>query len=487
MKKILTILIPFIWCSCGTTELPRIKPPATEVEMQDGMESMIERNKIDRTLRHLAADPKQIFAKNPKGQTPLHLASLRNREEIVEALLNAGAAVNAQDNNGDTPLHLAAYSKNEESIELLINAGADVNIKNKKGETSVHKAAVFCGDDVFQMILPKADFEAEDLKMNRPLHIAAKYQNFSFVHNLLKAKVKEDILNDEGDDPLMAGLKGLNSNEMMETMLISRVKSGQFRNKAQETYIHAAATNGKAHAIKLLLEKGAGVNTKDVNGVTPIVRALRHRKRDAAETLIRSGADLRAVDKDGRTLLHMMAFWLNEKTMLDRFLRVIDINTVDGKGRTALHEVAYWGHIKNANDMIANGAQVNIQAKNGETPLFDAVKSKNYAMAELLIKKGTKVNLKNAYGDTVLKTAIQSENKDLKIITLLLETGADQNIKNLYGETILHEAVRIGNVDIIRRLMDYKPDLTAKDKFGKTPIDWAKERKLTEVEKILNR
>ena len=137
--------------------------------------------------------------------------------------------------------------------------------------------------------------------------------------------------------------------------------------------------------------------------------------------------------------------------------------------------------------MIANGANVNIQAKNGETPLFDAVKSKNYAMAELLINKGTKVNLKNVYGDTVLKTAIQSENKDLKIITLLLETGADQNIKNLYGETILHEAVRIGNLDIIRRLMDYKPDLTAKDKFGKTPIDWARDRKLAEVEKVLTR
>lgn len=487
MNKIFILLVPFFIWSCSSPDIPRLSPPKNVVNMQEGMAENIKNNKTDRVLRALAAEPAQVFSVDNKGMTPLHHAALRNREELVEELIKAGAKINVQDKNGDTPLHLAAYSRNVETVRMLLNSGADVNLANKKGETSVHKAAVFCLEDTFELFLPKANLEAEDIEKNRPLHIACKYQNLVFVQKLLQARVKEDILNNDGNDPLMSALLGLNSNQMLETILISRVKSGRFANKNKETYIHAAATNGKAHAIKLLLEKGAGVNSKDVSGVTPLVRALRHRKREAAETLILSGADLRAVDKDGRSLLHMMAFWLNEKSMLDRFIKVIDINTPDAKGRSALHEVSYWGHEKNALQMIESGAKVNLAAKNGETPIYEAVKSKNYGMTALLIDKGAKVNIQNIYGDTVLKTAIQSDVKNLKIITLLLEKGADQNIKNIHGETILHEAVRMGDEHIIRLLMNYKPDLKAKDKFGKTPLDWAKERKAANIINIIDK
>ncbi len=487
MNKILLILIPFFCWSCSSPDIPRLGPPKNEVAMKDGLADNIKRDKTDRVLRALAAEPAQVFAVDSKGMTPLHHAAMRNREELVEKLVEAGAKINAQDKNGDTPLHHAAYSRNVETIEYLLNNGADVNIANKKGETSVHKAAVFCLEDTFEMMLPKANLEAVDVNNNRPIHIACKYQNLIFVQKLMQAKVQEKVLNNDGNDPLMMALLGLNSNQMLETVLISKVKSGKFANKKKETYIHAAATNGKAHAIKLLLEKGAGVNSKDVNGVTPIVRALRHRKREAAETLILSGADLRAVDKDGRSLLHMMAFWLNEKSMLDRFIKVIDINTPDAKGRTALHEVAYWGHEKNALQMIEKGAKVNHKAKNGETPVFESVKSKNYGMTALLIDKGADVNVANAYGDTVLKSAIQADVKELKIITLLLEKGANPNVKNIHGETILHEAVRMGDENIVKLLMNYKPDLKAKDKFGKTPLQWAQERKKTNIINILSR
>lgn len=485
MKELsLTFLFFLLW-SCGSVELPRLKPPTKEIAMKDAYPDYVKRGKIDRLVRALKADPGQIFSVDNKGMTLLHHSAMRNRYELVEALINAGAPVNAVDKNGDTPLHLAAYSTNTESVLLLTQAGADVNIKNSKGETSAHKAAYACKEDIFNALAVKADFEIEDLQKNRPLHIACKYQNLYFVQRLLQKKVEINILNIDGDDPLMMALKGLNSNQMLETLLISKVDNPKFRNKKQETYIHAAATNGKAHAIKLLLEKGALVNPKDVSGVTPIVRALRHKKREAAETLILSGADLRAVDKDGRTLLHMMAFWLNEKSMLDRFLKVIDINSVDGKGRSALHEIAYWGHIVNANEMIDAGAKVNLQAKNGETPLFDAIKSNNYAMTELLLKRGTNPNLKNSTGDTALKNAIKAEEPQLKIITLLLELGSDPNLKNVYGETSVHEAVRMGNPAVVRILKNYKPDLSAKDKFGKTPIEWAQDRKRTEILKLL--
>jgi len=41
--------------------------------------------------------------------------------------------------------------------------------------------------------------------------------------------------------------------------------------------------------------------------------------------------------------------------------------------------------------------------------------------------------------------------------------------------------------NIVKLLMNYKPDLNAKDKFGKTPLQWAKERKKSNIIKIIEK
>jgi ankyrin repeat protein len=65
------------------------------------------------------------------------------QEEIVAALLAAGADVNAQDEYGFTPLHWAAKVgwRHEMLVKLLLAAGADVNAKSDLGITPLHGAA----------------------------------------------------------------------------------------------------------------------------------------------------------------------------------------------------------------------------------------------------------------------------------------------------------------------------------------------------------
>ena len=64
-------------------------------------------------------------------------ASLKGHTEIVKALLDKGADVNAKSKDGVTALMWASQDGHTEIVKaLLIDKGADVNAKSEKGWTA---------------------------------------------------------------------------------------------------------------------------------------------------------------------------------------------------------------------------------------------------------------------------------------------------------------------------------------------------------------
>jgi ankyrin repeat protein len=96
----------------------------------------------------LTQEASLIGARDTDGSTPLHCATWKGHQNVVELLLSHGADVNARNNNdhwGTTPLHAAAHANQRAIAELLIAKGADINATNLNGrtplaETEFHKA-----------------------------------------------------------------------------------------------------------------------------------------------------------------------------------------------------------------------------------------------------------------------------------------------------------------------------------------------------------
>ncbi|QWE33761.1 MULTISPECIES: ankyrin repeat domain-containing protein [unclassified Wolbachia] len=108
---------------------------------------------------------------NYKKLILLHVASLDNQENVVNALLAVeGINVNLQDKNGKTPLHLAIEKGNENIVNALLAAqGIDVNSQ-------------------------------QNLLQQAPLHLAVEGGNENIVKALLAA----------GADPLLCDYRGKN-------------------------------------------------------------------------------------------------------------------------------------------------------------------------------------------------------------------------------------------------------------------------------------
>lgn len=85
---------------------------------------------------------KDLNVKDPiGGSSPLIVAALFNRTEIVQRLLDAGAQINLQNNDGSTALHSAAFFCRPAVVKILLEKNADKTIKNKYGQTAYETVA----------------------------------------------------------------------------------------------------------------------------------------------------------------------------------------------------------------------------------------------------------------------------------------------------------------------------------------------------------
>jgi len=90
------------------------------------------------------ATPNIINATDDLGNTLLHIASGAGHTAVVEFLLSKKdqikLSINKQNHIGDIPLHKASFRGFDDIVQLLIKNGSDSTIKNKDGKTAMDLA-----------------------------------------------------------------------------------------------------------------------------------------------------------------------------------------------------------------------------------------------------------------------------------------------------------------------------------------------------------
>ena len=115
---------------------------AVAEETPEGQLVLAARNGDAERVRQLLAQGLTPDAEEPKnGHRALHQAAEAGQLEVIEIVLDAGAAVDARDGDGTTALMRAAVTASVPAGRRLLEAGAAVNARSPEGETALTQVA----------------------------------------------------------------------------------------------------------------------------------------------------------------------------------------------------------------------------------------------------------------------------------------------------------------------------------------------------------
>jgi ankyrin repeat protein len=256
---------------------------------------------------------------------------------------------------------------------------------------------------------------ARDHAGSTPLHHAAGFSTLAMVTLLLDNGADPNAANRQKSIPLFWAIH----DEAKVRLLIDRGADIKIKLVDGRTPVYQAAMLGNGvPVLRLLLQKGAEPDVKTITGMTPLMEAASRSRVEAMRLLIDKGADAKASNAAGRTVL-MMA--------------------------------ASTGSTEAVRLLLGKGADPNAMSKRKETALAAAATTGVEHTVKLLLDYGAKVDIPDDRGYTALLYAAGSDAIPAGVVKLLLAKGASQEFKG-DGETAGMLAAKRGNTDVARLL-----------------------------------
>ena len=316
-----------------------------------------------------------VNSKGPDSQTPLHFAMTGNLD-VVQYLLQLGADVNSRvESTQATPLHMAALHGRHDLISALLQAGAKLEPR--------------AGDSLYGAT---------------PLYLAAQNGHWAAVDTLLAAGAKVDCRLRQMDvTPLLIAAERGHDNVVR--LLLDKGASVNIRNWNGMTALALAAQTGHLNIVRMLLERGAAVNSRDKEGNTVltncVLQTLTLSTLPVSQTLLKSGADPNIRNNhDNFPLMILAQKHSEDRDIIGKYAELlledgaktdrVIIDKISGNTQTVIGEAVKAENTELIEVLLKFNTNLNVPLNDKDdvlTPLGHTLKIKNVQLMKLFLRE----------------------------------------------------------------------------------------------------
>jgi len=219
-------------------------------------------------------------------------------------------------------------------LRTQIESGADVNKSNGYG-TPLQIAARDSDNPEIFLLLFIAGAQVDPIEyegFHTPFEMILTKNNIELVQLFIDAGVNIHRVDNHGRTPLEHAAAYTNDPEIFR-LLIS--KGANVNTGGNSTPLHRAADNNKSQNISLLISLGADINARDNRGFTPLMQASRFYQ--CVDILIKAGANVNLQNDERKTALILSTQYGTDPRTITLLLNAgANVKIEDNTGRTAL-------------------------------------------------------------------------------------------------------------------------------------------------------
>jgi ankyrin repeat protein len=409
----------------------------------------------------------------------MELAAKQGLADVIPWLHKAGVDPNATHNSGVTALSYAAMNGHLDAVTTLMDCGATLMVAGSF--LNALSMAIEKGHhEIAEVILARTDELSEVHHAgDSVLHSIATHGGAQFVPTIVSKGDSPHKLNNFEKTPLAVAAEN-GRVDVVQALLaagaspdapppIEEESSNPFRVHTREVPLILAAKNGHDDVVKLLIKAGADVSATDHQGMNAYNWARKYGHRSTADRL-RRALKVSETSLDGHDLIDAAkeGFVAKIKEIVssgvdvdfrDQVSSNSDLQTTPG--RTALMWAAVLGHVEAVRTLLDLGASPDRRQQ-----IFGDDKSVWELVAIEDRVEVLRILADHAPNSELMTAAFlcAAGHGSLKCLEYLIDRGIDVNAQNDKGGTALINAAGKGRVEVIRILLQHKPNLELRTK-----------------------
>ena len=184
--------------------------------------------------------PQNVLSKDSAGNTPLHIALIKDSPfDYIKFLVETGADVNARNKDGDSVLFLAVRKNKKDVGDLLLSKNADIFASNTENNSPL-RIALTQGGEVQDWLITSQTLNASDGSGNSPLHYACEWKLDEAVSALIQKGANVNAVNANGESALFAAVKA-DSPSTINILVENGIITDPFKPYTRSSWKHSVA------------------------------------------------------------------------------------------------------------------------------------------------------------------------------------------------------------------------------------------------------